>query len=211
MALSNVVIDISHHNGNVDLQRAAQAGIVGVIHKTTQGTGFADPKYARNRRAAAAAGLLWGAYHFGTGADPIAQAKWFLRTATPGPSDLVVLDFEENTSGGPTMNLAQARVFIQTVQSATNRASGLYGGSLLRQSLGAKKDPLLGACWLWWAQFAPSAVIPPNWSAFTLWQYTDGHHGNPPYEVDGVGPCDRDMYQGPVDQLKAAWAKGTLA
>ena len=34
----NVVVDISHHNGNVDLTKAQAAGIVGVIHKATQGT-----------------------------------------------------------------------------------------------------------------------------------------------------------------------------
>jgi len=33
----NVVVDISHHNGNPDFAQAAAAGIVGVIHKATQG------------------------------------------------------------------------------------------------------------------------------------------------------------------------------
>ena len=33
----NVVIDISHHNGNPDFQQAAAAGIVGAIHKATEG------------------------------------------------------------------------------------------------------------------------------------------------------------------------------
>lgn len=211
MATTNVVIDLSHHNGKVDLQRAAADGIVGVIHKASQGSSFADPMYAKNRKAAAAAGLLWGAYHFGTGADPVGQARQFLRVADPGSQDLLVLDFEENLPNGPNMSLVQARAFITSVRDATGRMPGLYGGSLLKQSLGGKTDPLLASCWLWWAQYGPAPLIPPNWQTFTLWQYTDGHSGNPPHEVDGVGACDRDQYQGSVDDLKAKWANGTLA
>ncbi|PYS86040.1 MAG: glycoside hydrolase, partial [Acidobacteria bacterium] len=69
----NVVVDISHHNGNVDLGKAQAAGIVGVIHKATQGTSMTDNMYDQNRQQAVAAGLLWGAYHFGTKADGAAQ------------------------------------------------------------------------------------------------------------------------------------------
>jgi lysozyme len=56
----NVVIDISHHNGNVNLAKAKGDGILGVIHKATQGQTFKDPTYERNRQKAMDAGLLWG-------------------------------------------------------------------------------------------------------------------------------------------------------
>ena len=74
----NVVVDISHHNGNVDLNKAQQAGIAGIIHKGTQGTGMFDRSYTGNRQKAEAAGLMWGAYHFGTKGDGAAQADFFL-------------------------------------------------------------------------------------------------------------------------------------
>ena len=67
----NAVVDLSHHNGNVDLQQAAGAGIIGVIHKATQGTSGLDPMYVTNRGKAQAAGLMWGAYHFATGGDGV--------------------------------------------------------------------------------------------------------------------------------------------
>src|SRR5215813_669893 len=60
----NVVIDISHHNGNVDLAKAKEDGILGVIQTATQGQTFKDPTYERNRQKAKDAGLLWGAYHW---------------------------------------------------------------------------------------------------------------------------------------------------
>ena len=37
MSSSNIVIDLSHHNGRVDLTLAKDAGILGIIHKATQG------------------------------------------------------------------------------------------------------------------------------------------------------------------------------
>src|ERR1051326_6713860 len=61
----NAVVDISHHNGNINLQLAAADGIIGVIHKATQGTTGIDAMYQTNRTQAANAGLLWGAYHNG--------------------------------------------------------------------------------------------------------------------------------------------------
>jgi lysozyme len=109
------------------------------------------------------------------------------------------------------MTLDQAHTFISTVQDSTGVTPGLYGGAYLKEQLDGADDEILGACWLWWAQYGPTPTIPPAWSDWTLWQYTDGHHGNPPFEIDGVGPCDRDQYQGTADDLQAKWATGTLS
>ena len=83
---ANIVIDISHHNGNPDFGQAAAAGIVGVIHKATQGLTYKDPMYLTNRQKATDAGLLWGAYHFGTGGDGSDQATSFLGSLLPTPA-----------------------------------------------------------------------------------------------------------------------------
>lgn len=209
MATSNVVIDLSHNNSSVDLVSAASDGVLAVIHKATQGTGFVDNMYGARRKAASDAKLLWGAYHFGTGADPVAQANSFLRAATLTATDLAVLDFEENPKG-TSMTLDQARTFIKTIQDSAGVTPGLYAGAYLKGLLGANSDPVLGACWLWWAQYGPQPMISSNWPTWTLWQYTDGHHGNPPFEVDGVGPCDRDQYNGSSADLQTKWVTGTL-
>ena len=47
--------------------------------------------------------------------------------------------------------------------------------------------------------------IQQTWPAWTLWQYTDGVAGPGPHSVDGIGPCDRDQFNGTVDQLKQLW------
>lgn len=204
MTGSNVIIDLSHHNGPVDLQKAASDGIAGVIHKATQGLTYVDPMFATNRQKAATAGLLFGAYHFGTGADGAAQADFFLKTVQPSDSDLLVLDFEENTAGA-TMTLDQARAFIMRVQSVTNRWPGLYGGNYLKQTLAHGDDPVLTNCWLWLSQYGPNAVCPAAWNSWTLWQYTDGSVGPDPQPVNGVGVCDRNTFNGTLAELKTFW------
>jgi len=117
----NVVVDISHHNGNVDLGKAQAAGIVGVIHKATQGTSMADNMYEQNRQKAKAAGLLWGAYHFGTNADGAAQANFFLSKVNADDRTLLVLDYEPN--GNSTMTLDQARAFVSRIKDCHRQVS----------------------------------------------------------------------------------------
>jgi len=207
----NVVVDLSHFNGSVDLSAAAQSGIVGVIHKATQGTRYQDPMYETNKAKAAAANLLWGAYHFGDGSEGVEQAEAFLAFVKPTKGTLLVLDFEANPQG-PSMDLEEARAFVTHVQSVTGRWPGLYAGYYLKQLLGTKSDPVLRNCWLWLAQYGPTAVVPHNWPAWTMWQYTDGAAGPPPYEVPGIGRCDRDMFNGTEAELRQLWhAPATMA
>ena len=207
MAGTNAIIDLSHHNGNVDLQKAKAAGIAGVIQKATQGTSFIDPTFATNRQKAVDAGLLFGAYHFGVGADGVEQAAFFLNTVQPNPDDMLILDFEANPQG-PSMTLEEARAFVTYIYSITSRYPGLYSGHYLKELLGSASDLVLVNCWLWISQYGPSAMIPAAWKAWTLWQYTDGALGKEPHSVDGVGACDRDIYNGSPEELLSFWRAG---
>ena len=200
----NAVVDISHHNGDVNLQLAKADGIIGVIHKATQGTTMADPMYQTNRTKALNEELLWGAYHFGTGGDGDAQAQFFLNVVGTFDNTLLVLDFEQNTDGA-SMSLADARAFVTEVNQVTGRFPGLYSGSYIKQLLGSAKDPVLGECWLWLPEYGPTPVVPANWSTWTMWQYTDGNFGPEPHSVNGIGACDRDKFNGTEDQLRTLW------
>jgi lysozyme len=200
----NAVIDISHFNGDIDFGAVASAGILGIIQKATQGQSDIDPTYERNRANATNAGLLWGAYHFGTGENGISQAEHFLSVVGDFDNVLLALDFEENPDG-PSMDLDQARAFVTRVQARTGRFPGLYGGSFLKELLGDSSDPVLVQCWLWIAEYGPTPIIPPNWGTWTFWQYTDGQQGPEPHTVDGAGPCDRDLFNGPEAQLRKLW------
>ncbi|MDD5265935.1 MAG: glycoside hydrolase family 25 protein [Methylococcales bacterium] len=205
MSIINVVVDISHHNGpNIDFVKAKASGLVGVIHKATQGQSNVDKKYALNRTAALEAGLLWGAYHFAEGGDGIKQAEHFLKVAEPDKDTLLVLDFEPNRTG-PSMNLTEAHAFVTHVQQENGRFPGFYSGNLIKELLGSKQDPLLAKCWFWLAQYGPTAVVPANWPTWTMWQYTDGNLGPTPHDVPGIGDCDRDKFNGDQAQLEKLW------
>jgi len=201
--LNGAIIDLSHYNPNPDFALARSAGIMAVIHKATEGTSFVDPAYSSRHVSATGAGLLWGAYHFGTCADGTEQARFFLEKTEPDASVLVALDCETNPSG-PSMTLPQARDFVTYIQSVTGRWPGLYGGDYLKQLLDGAKDPVLAQCWLWLAQYGSSAVVPPNWNDLTLWQYTDAA------EVPGIGRCDCSRFRGSEQELIAFWLPGEL-
>jgi lysozyme len=209
MAITNTVVDISHHNSNVNLKRAKEeGGILGVIHKASQGQSNIDPTYRAHRTRAAKEGLLWGAYHFGTGSDGLKQAENFLKVVGDDPGTLMVLDFEPNPTG-PSMSLEEARAFVTHVQAVTGRFPGLYSGHFIKDLLGTRTDPVLSNCWFWLAQYGPTAVVPPNWPTWTLWQYTDGAVGPEPHQVPGIGRCDRDRFNGTDSELRSFWTRKT--
>jgi len=205
-----IIIDLSHYNGSVDLTHASVNGVVAVIHKATQGNLFRDPAYGTTRSLAASAGLLWGAYHFGTGDDGEVQAKHFLTTIDPDQQTLLALDIEANPQG-ESMTLEQAKAFVQFVHQQTKRWPGVYGGYYLKQLLGTKRDPILANCWLWLAQYDDKPTTPSNWSAWSLWQYTDGSFGTPTDPLPGIGVCDRSFFNGTTDELSTRWQQGTLS
>jgi lysozyme len=201
----NVIVDISHHNGTIDLKKARdEGGLVGVIAKATQGLTFEDPTYTLNRRKAEDAGVLWGAYHFGTGSNGIHQAEHFLSVVDPDDETLLVLDFE-NDPQGPDMPLEEARAFVTHIEQETGAFPGLYSGHYIKRLLGTNEDPVLANCWFWLAQYGPTAVVPANWDTWTMWQYTDGAMGPEPHSVPGIGRCDRDRFNGGEAQLRKLW------
>jgi len=204
----DAVIDVSHNDPiPMKFDKAAATGIAAVIHKATQGTGFVDPAFSTNRGKARTAKLLFGSYHFGIGASGATQAEFFLRTVGPRPGELLALDFEKNTTKGQTdMTVDQARDFVTTVHDRVGKWPVLYGGGFLKELLKGEPDPVLANCPLWLADYAGTPELPPGWSEFKLWQWTDGKQGVDPKPVEGIGSCDRDRFAGPAAELAAFWA-----
>jgi lysozyme len=95
----NCVIDISHYQ-NPDFVKLRASGVVGVVHKASQGLGYQDPLYQEHRRQALAANFLWGAYHLGDNSDPGEQVKHFFKCAKPDPATLLALQWADLNGGG---------------------------------------------------------------------------------------------------------------
>jgi lysozyme len=222
----DAVIDISHNVTVNDFASVRRSNILAVIHKATEGGDWVDPSYAVRRRQAEQAGLLWGAYHYGTrqysGAD---QAAAFLAAARPGPSTLIALDLEPNDANPRnTMTLAQAEVFVAVVQQSTGRTPMLYtlsgwanGQRHGRRglSLGKPIEPgsVLARCDLWLADHREEPQVPYAWAqrGWKLWQYAadqtdaDSAYGAPSKAVAGLTHCDRNLFNGDQVALYQYW------
>jgi lysozyme len=221
----DAVIDISHNVTVSDFGAARRrSNILAVIHKASEGGDWIDPSYPSRRPQAEQAGLLWGAYHFGTrqytGAK---QAATFLAAAKPGPETLIALDFEPNDPNPRnTMTLAQAEQFVHTIQQATGRLPLLYtrpdwanGGRAGRQSLGRPIDgrSILARCDLWLADYRERPETPIAWAdrGWRLWQYAGDDsedkaaYGTVPKSVAGVSHSDRNIFAGDANALYRFW------
>ncbi len=142
MDINPKVIDISHFdrvapNG---FQQARAFGILGCIHKASEGTSIIDTPYAQRRPLAKDAGLLWGAYHFIRPVDVSAQVELFLRVAQPDNDTLLALDYEVDA-----VSLDQAREFIEQVERKVGRSVVVYSGNTIKEKLGDRVDPWWGA------------------------------------------------------------------
>lgn len=203
------VVDLYHNDRVSSYAKAADAGVWGIIHKATTGATGTDPTYAGRRKRAVSAGLLWGAYHWGTNAPVAGQVDNFLKTADPDEKTLVALDYED--TAGNQMTLDQAREFLSSVAARLGRKPVLYSGHLIKDQLGSKVDTFFGGHRLWLAQYGPSAVVQASWSKYWLWQYTDSLTGPAPNTVPGIpgdsnGNLDCNTYDGTKAQLTAEWA-----
>lgn len=176
-----------------------------MIHKATQGTRDIDSCYSTRQIAAKKEGLLWGAYHFGTKANGVKQANHFLSKIGNTSKTLLVLDVEYYKS--KLMTNKQIEDFIKTVRNKTNNFVMIYGSynTLKKYSLSIlTQNPL------WIAFYDTPLKVPSGWGKWVIWQYTDGINGSWPHVVNGVGPCDRDVFNGSVDELKAFWPNVNL-
>jgi lysozyme len=226
----DAVIDISHSVKVSDFGAARErSNILGVLHKATEGGDWQDPAYGERRVHATGAGLLWGAYHFGTrqysGAD---QAKNFLATAQPGPDTLLALDLELNERiPANTMSLHQAEEFVATVAAITGRLPLVYthpswadghktgpGGRCLGSAI--TPQSILAQCDLWLADYRGRPQLPIAWAGkgWRIWQYAGegsrptGPADSPVRGVSGVERCDRNLFFGDTGTLTAYWRSG---
>jgi lysozyme len=226
----DAVIDISHNVAVSDFSAVRRSSnILGVIHKSSEGGDWIDPSYAVRRPQAEAAGLLWGAYHFGTRQYSGArQAATFLAAARPGSTTLMALDFEPNDPNPRnTMTLAQAEQFVHAVQQATGRLPLLYtrsdwanGGRSGRSRVGLGQPitgrSILARCELWLADYREQPEVPLAWEGrgWRLWQYAGDDtedkaaYGTVPRSVVGVSHSDRNLFAGDANALYRFWRNG---
>lgn len=194
-----IVIDLSHHNTiPSSLKPAKDAGIIGVIHKATEGQTIKDSKVDSRQALARDAGLLFGLYHFIRPGNITGQVNNFLAVYTryDPKSLLVALDYEDMG-----VSLSDCENWLRQVEAATGKKPVMYSGHVLKEKLGDVAHPVINGSMypLWLAQYGSKAELPPGWKNYWLWQYTDKG------TVAGVNP-PTDLNAGEVDRVREFWA-----
>ena len=228
---SNSVVNLSHYDlMRPDFVAMKSEGVIGIIHEASFPRFERDWRYSERQLQAMRAGLLWGAYHFGDGTNPVQQADHFLAVVAsshppvnPVPSEeknrpgvLLVLDFEQNNHyRGGSMSVGQAVAFVERIKERTGKYPGIYGSEYrLRQmfsGVGGAQRAVLSNCWLWVANYhaQPRGIAP--WGNWNLWQYTgDGKCGlRPrnafPISVANMRRAERNIFNGNNVSLQNFW------
>ena len=103
-------IDVSAHQGMMNLDAAAADGYEFIFIKASEGADFRDPNFALNYLKAGHAGLKRGAYHFFRfDRDGIEQALNLIRAVEARPLELGVaidVEYQGNAKGVPSDSIA---------------------------------------------------------------------------------------------------------
>lgn len=206
MAVIRRVLDLSHYNAVTNLQTVKNAGIWGIIHKSTEALNYIDDKYAGRKKGFLEIGLLWGAYHFLHPGNIKAQLDFFLRVAGIDDQTLYAADWEKSSTG--TANADEVAQFLHYLEAATGRKGVVYSGNVAKEQISGV-NAYLGAHRLWLAQYAESGITTQaSWRQNVwLWQYSDGRYGPEPHGCPGVtGDVDTNSWTGTQAELAASWS-----
>ena len=210
------VIDVSHHNGAIDWPAVAAAGIALAFIKATQGVGFVDPVFERNRGAASAAGILVVPYHFIDATDPDRQAAHFLSVAGLRPGDPAMIDWES------AADVDSVVAFGEALAECAGRDPVAYYGwaqlpaadmTLARWPLMLPEYPRGETPGRYDTLVAHPPRLPPGraeaWDGGR--RPYDFHQYTPAGRVAGIAtPVDRSVWVGTAAELKDWYATGAL-
>lgn len=174
-------IDVSHWQGTIDWAKVKAAGKTFAIAKATEGIGWKDDSYDRNKAGAIGQGILFGAYHFARPGsnDPVTEADWFVDTMGQQRGMLIPTLDLERTGGLDTTALTNwVKAWLQRVDQRLGVKAMIYvSPSFWRTYMDNTRwfaDNGYSVLWVaHWNTTGPS-VPADNWGgrSWTFWQYT---------------------------------------
>lgn len=188
-------VDISHWQGNIDLQHLKDQGNAFLIAKATDGMAYVDDKYARNKAEAKRVGLIFGSYHWlKISQDIDLQVEHFMKVVgKKQPGELPpVIDWEPDKDTN-SVGVAQTKVrlldFLQKLEAASGATPMLYASPGFLDGYGDLSA--FSRFPLWIAHYGVGHPrIPKYWPTYTIWQYSD---------KNGL---DLNLFNGSMDRLK---------
>ncbi|WP_051697141.1 GH25 family lysozyme [Thioclava indica] len=177
-------IDAARYQGVIDWRRARAAGVSFAWLKASEGGDHIDPGFHQNARAARAAGVPVGGYHFFYFCRPaVEQARWFIKQVKRHSGDLPpVLDIEWNHTSPSCQRRPDAakvrdemRVFLRTLEAHYGTKPVIYTtidfwedngldqfrgyDFWLRSVAGHPSSRYADARWTFW-QYSGTGVVP---------------------------------------------------
>jgi GH25 family lysozyme M1 (1,4-beta-N-acetylmuramidase) len=178
-------VDVSSHQHPgglpIDWNQVAAWGMDFAYIKATEGDTYVNPYFGEDWKAAGAAGLLRGAYHYARPRLPLWTATYdaqvFLLNTGPftGVNDLPpVLDLEETGGLSGEDLVAWADAWMTEVSRQTGRWPMVYSASwFLDGTVGGAAT--LADHPMWVADYNELGYpqrLPAGWSRWTIWQFT---------------------------------------
>ncbi len=185
----------------MDFAKAYSAGARFVFIKSSQQLRV-DEDILYNWKAAKDAGLLRGAYHFLTWDKPAkdqARYAWSVIQSDPGEIPPTV-DFEWWNGQIPSYGFSMVWDWLMEMKYLCGRTPILYTGYSIWINYG-RKDPEWAQFPLWLAYYAAEQYvkIPPPFTRFTFWQYTNKGDGLK-FGAESK-ELDMDWFNGTYDDL----------
>lgn len=178
-------VDVSNYQGTINW---AATGKGFAWCKATEGTGYADPTYARNASSARAAGIPNGPYHFAqpyasavqpASKDGADEADWFLSHISPMRGDLIpVLDLEVSNGLSAMDLISWVTAWVTRVHDAVGDWPAIYTSpSFWSTHLANSAFAANLGCPLWVAHWGVTSPTVPasNWGGhgWSAWQYSN--------------------------------------
>lgn len=181
-------IDVSSHNGDMNLEDAARDGIEFIFIKASEGADFRDKNFTINYKKAREAGLKIGAYHFFRfETDGVSQAINLLRAIGQRHLDLgIAVDVEShgNTMDVPPDSITDRLTAMVDFLNLCGHRVMFYSN---RQGYYDYLSSTFEGYPLWICGFTET----PIQTEWTFWQYD--HHGR----VNGIkGDVDLNAFAG---------------
>lgn len=166
-------LDISRWQGDVDFERAWQAGVRFVMIKCSEGSSWIDPKFTDFYERAKSVGMAVGAYHWYRPLSASAQMTIIQEAIGDRKLDFpLALDVEYHHNAKPDL-------YTSYLQQLVNKLSG-FGGfewpmiytrasfwdSYVLSWSGWRQLPLWVAHWK-----TTKPTLPRDWNTWHIWQY----------------------------------------
>jgi GH25 family lysozyme M1 (1,4-beta-N-acetylmuramidase) len=189
-------IDVSHWEGKIDWEIAAQA-IGFAYYKCTDGIRYIDDQFLNNQRGCAEVGLPHAPYHyFQPALDPTLQAEHFIHTAGKQYCKYIV-DVEARERDPKITQKVFA--FLERVEQLTGSRPAIYTSAGYWNDFIQPQPAWAGAYDLLVAHYTAAHIplLPSGWKQFAIWQFSDY------WDLPGCAEhADANWFNGSLEQCR---------